>query len=544
MRQSAQLQTRSPVRQRLWLASGLCLLLLVSVGLLARQALPMAAPFLVLWATAPALHWWIARPLVTTRPIATLSAADRHLLRATARKTWRFFDVFVTEEDNFLPPDNYQEDPRGVVAHRTSPTNIGLYLLSVVGARDLAFITLRGAEERLNQTLSTLEGLEKYDGHVLNWYDTTTLRPLEPQYVSTVDSGNLAAYLWTLREACVDLAQGAILAPKLLDAAQAAVRLALAAVVGAGDGGPAENGLGALDERLQSLRDAPSSAKEPLSQLLSAIQATAEASLCDWGRALQGDARYWLAQAEQTLTAALAESRRLAPAWEVLAGASRLRSVAAVSELAEQLAACLLNAVSPALVVAARARAIQLAEDLQSALSTASLSSEERSACERELDVLIKAVELGADNCHELVLALSELGSRATALAEGMDFRFLFDVQRELFAIGYNISSARLDASHYDLLASEARLGSLFCIAKGDVPQNHWFRLGRPRARMRGGRALLSWSGSAFEYLMPLLVMRSHPDTLLDEGYHAAIRRHRQYGCGARRPLGHLGGCL
>ena len=131
-----------------------------------------------------------------------MSDADAQALRLTARRTWRFFETFVTPADNMLPPDNFQEDPSPAVAHRTSPTNIGLYLLSVVCARDFGWIGTGQAIERLEATLATMARMQRVRGHFYNWYDTRDLRPLEPRYISSVDSGNLAGHLIALANAC------------------------------------------------------------------------------------------------------------------------------------------------------------------------------------------------------------------------------------------------------------------------------------------------------------------------------------------------------
>ena len=156
-----------------------------------RAALAVAAPFLLLWFVAPGVAYWLSLPIgARARP---LDDRQRLLLRRTARKTWRYFDTFVTEADAWLPPDNYQEEgdaPR--LARRTSPTNIAMGLLSTLAAHDLGYLSTRALADRLDRTLTTLEGLERHEGHFLNWYDTATLAPLHPRYVSTVDSGNLA----------------------------------------------------------------------------------------------------------------------------------------------------------------------------------------------------------------------------------------------------------------------------------------------------------------------------------------------------------------
>ena len=330
------------------------LALLALVGVTRSGELPLVLPFLAAWAAAPACAYWLSR---STEPHAReLAPEDRDFLIAIARKTWSYFETLAGAEDHWLPPDNFQEEREPAVAHRTSPTNMGLGLLSTLAANDLGLITTEAMAERLDRTLTTIESLERHEGHLLNWYDTRALSPLLPRYVSTVDSGNLAGALLTLAEGC--------------------------------------------------------------------------------------------------------------------------------------------------------------------------RQSSERSAASRP----------------DLSALLSDVGLRAAALAEGMNFTFLYDRRRRLFSIGYRLADAdgpgRADMSFYDLLASEARLGSFFAIAKGDVPQNHWFHLGRLVVSVSGVPTLVSWSATMFEYLMPLLLMRSYPGTLLDQSCRMAIRKQIRYGRDRQVPWG------
>ncbi|MEY2931467.1 MAG: hypothetical protein RL033_2216 [Pseudomonadota bacterium] len=535
MHQSAQLGHGTRVQRRLWIGSAACLAAATALALYDLRTLPFALPFLLAWASAPLVARWLAEPAAVPQTLARISAADQRLLRRTARKTWRFFETFVTEREHFLPPDNYQEDPRGEVAQRTSPTNIGLYLLSVVSARELGFLGLRQSIERLRQTLSTMERLEKREGHLLNWYDTSNLNPLEPRYVSTVDSGNLAAYLWTLREACDDLGRAPLSSPALLLAARDAASLALAAAADADASVRSE--LRALEQSLQGVCDRLAATQgEPASAVLEALQLVQESRTAPWSRGLATQISYWLEQADLGLNEAQREHTELIPASNAARGA--ISSEPALAVLARELEQLVARADNPVAVMHARARAVELAQAIVATLAASQLAHERREACERELDALLRRLDSKADACSELLRELVELGDRAVALADGMSFRFLFDEQRELFSIGYNVSHARLDASHYDLLASEARLASLWCIAKGEVPERHWFRLGRPRAALRVGRALLSWSGSMFEYLMPLLLMRNNPQTLLAEGCAAAVDQQRRYAAERGVPWG------
>jgi cyclic beta-1,2-glucan synthetase len=425
---------------------------LVLVLLQRPSALSAALPVLMLWAVAPLVAHALSRTAPVRRP--ELDAEDRQLLRLIARKTWRYFETFATEKHHGLPPDNFQEVPDPRVAHRTSPTNIGMGLLATLSAHDLGFIDTAELVERTEKALATVEGLERYDGHLLNWYDTLTLTPLLPRYVSTVDSGNLAGALMALAEGLLGVAREP---PST---------------------GPARAGMADLAALVR--RELATVKATPPPQRDSVIRLVEEAAAI--GAAL-GDGR----DAIETVT-------RLA---------SRLpRLQAAIDDLEDT---------HPGAAYWGR----RLAAALAAGFPPPSALLSER---------------------------LRRLARRAAALADGMDFRFLYDAQRGIFSIGYRLADAegpgRLDASYYDLLASESRLASFLAIAKGDVPQAHWFHLGRLLTSVDGSPTLLSWSATLFEYLMPLLVMRSYPDTLLDQTCQMAVRRQVRYAAERGVPWG------
>jgi len=528
---------RGPTISRRFAASGwLSLLALFAVWFLAPDAQLLATPLLLGWALAPIGIGWLGRPLKLEAADDGLSAAGRRKLALVARKTWRFFETFVTAEDNWLPPDNYQEEPRGVVAHRTSPTNIGLYLLAVVAARDLGFITAREVVARLENTLATLKRMERRSGHILNWYDTTNLRPLEPQYVSTVDSGNLAAYLWTLREGCAELAHAPLVARATFDAADCALELAVLAHVADTTETkarvPAE--LAALRAELAragaSCEHSSLEARTLLLRLAAEARALAESS---FATAASTDARYWLTQAQLVLAQALAQVDELAPCLGWLADAPQPFEAGEGKELYQGLLARLAASHSAEALAAAASEGLSVLVGLVRAVGSAGSppGGSERDELWRgeQLKQLGDQLLKTKAACQVFCSRARQVGEDAVALADGMDFRFLFDEERELFAIGYDVSGARLDGSHYDLLASEARLASFVAISKGDVPVEHWWRLSRPRTATAAGRALLSWSGSMFEYLMPLLVTPAARDTLLWETCRTAVGRQRIY---------------
>ncbi|HEY3822382.1 MAG TPA: glucoamylase family protein [Polyangiaceae bacterium] len=507
------------VHPRILLGSLLAVGIGTAVGVHSPLSLPFAVPVLALWATAPAVAAWLREP--EEQKTLELTPSERKELRLVARRTWHFFERFVTAADHYLPPDNYQEEPRAVLARRTSPTNIGLYLLSVVSAHDFGFIDVRNVVGRLGKTLDAMDKLERREGHILNWFDTSNLRPLEPKYVSTVDSGNLAAYLWALREACAELAEAPLVRTATLDAADDALQLAANV-----------SSHPQLDHLRASLaaahRQLAGGARDAMRTLHRLSAAAAEVRDSPWATARDGRCREWIGRAAEVLSEALATARALAPFVE--------RAAAIPGTLREALGGRW--QALETLVDFARSPAALAAQGGELTASCAALEGKSDEA-RQFLAELQADVERARRACGDLTRSLYALGTRAGAMADGMSFGFLFDEGRKLFSIGYNVSSARLDGSHYDLLASEARLASLVAIAKGDASQEHWFRMGRQRARVSSSeRVLLSWSGSMFEYLMPLLVTKSYEGTLLEETYRAVLDEQVAYGAKYSMPWG------
>ncbi len=398
---------------------------------------PLALVFGLMWTAAPAMARAISLPRAQ-RPTAALSTAQAQELRLIARRTWRYFETFVTPEENFLPPDNFQEIPRPAVATRTSPTNIGLYLLSTVAAHDMGWIGQRAALHRLRDTLHTIQRMPRFRGHLFNWHDTRDLRVLDPAYVSSVDSGNLAGHLIAVAQACRDWATQPVRGNR-------AVRHAMGdcAIL-------ARRSLGVDAEELDLIRTlagVAAAAADPATPL-----ATLTGRM-DSAVALTGDT--------------LSEAK----VW----------TLGMQSALADHLSD-------------------------QTAPSDAKLLAEVEALCR--------------------------------TLALDMDFGFLLDPDRKLLSIGFSVATNRLDTNCYDLLASEARLASLFAIAKGDVETRHWFRLGRAATPIGSGSALISWSGSMFEYLMPSLVMRAPAGSVLEQTTRLVVARQRSYAAGLDIPWG------
>ncbi len=488
-------------------------------------SLASGAPLLALWLTGPFSAWRASMPIEPQQPAIT--SRDVKSMRRMARKTWRFFETFVTAEDHWLAPDNYQEEPKGEVAHRTSPTNIGLQLIAVLTAHDLGYISISEAVQRTSQTLQTMAGLERFRGHFYNWYDTLTLQPLRPTYVSTVDSGNLAGHLVALRVGLAELAEGPMLGPQVLDGLEDSIRVALEEMLSARDRlGDTEAVAGlrvGLEELLRRLNmeERPGNAGQWAASLRG-LGAMTQA-LPDRVAALQGDpvALHRVGNAVQNVAAGLRRAQDIIETYMPWADLL-LRLPEGLDGPGVQRALSPLTSNVPSLV--------GLAEGLEVVLTTLDdLAEDEGAASEWARDLAFTLRERRAAAGH-LLAELRLDGDIAREMYENTDFGMLFDHSRMVFSIGFNTAEGKLDASFYDMLASECRLASYLAIAKGDVPQEHWFRLGRAITNTGGGKALVSWSASMFEYLMPRLVMQDRPGTLLNQTYHNVVRRQIQYG--------------
>ena len=455
------------------------------------------------WLLVPFATWLAGRPRGRSGPVLT---PDQALwLRLLARRTWSWFEDHVVALDHHLPPDNSQERSEDAVAHRTSPTNMGLSLLADLASADFGWTTPAGMLARIDATLSTMEQLDRHRGHFFNWYDTLDLRVMAPRYVSTVDSGNLVGHLLVLRRGLLELADRPLPLLAMTQGLSDTAALAGEAL------GPIAAG------RLQQVVSALAALKAADARLPAIIPPLTR--LRDAAGALAADPTDSNDQARRWTTALARETA----AWH----AFLLRLAPWLQLDPPPDAAC--AALNERVGRATNLRAIAgLRQELIPDLSGASSPW---------MAGLHAAVEAGSRHVAQLLEHASTLAVRCEDLADA-DFTFLFDGERELLIIGSNIGEQRRDTATNDLLASEARLVSYVGIALGQLPQRHWFRLGRLIADCAGGRALVSWSGSMFEYLMPGLVMPDHPGTLLDATNRAMVRTQIAYGRARGVPWG------
>ncbi len=509
--QRAKNRQRQFVLNRLWIPLA-CALLFIGAAWRGPMTMAAVTPFLLLWAISPLAVILIDRPARSWRG-GILTADDRRFLRSAARRTWRYFDEFVGPQTSWLPPDNVQETPKREIFLRTSPTNIGLWMLATVAANDFGYLTIDDLVTRNLATLETLERLERFEGHLFNWYDLSTLEPLHPRYVSTVDSGNLIASLWTFATSCEELA-----ARPLLDAG--ALR-GLADTLSVLRTSAATMRKAPIPPALFRLLEIVAGAPVDLEEVISRVR-TARASAQDLLHFYEkeNDSRaYWAGQVSQQVEAwnALID-KYLRPLEILMAPPPQLVSL---GEAAHQ---CRREAL--AATFSLRQLAIEGIPGLAPLLAFHGRQEElEISAPVRAwLDLLVTEVEHSRQRASEELAQLNELIAQTQQLESGMGLRFLYDEERRIFAIGYQVAERRLDTSFYDLLASEARLTSFLAIARGEVPVEHWWALGRPFGSAYGRLPLLSWSGTMFEYLMPLLFTQMHENSLLDRACHDAVR--------------------
>ena len=460
--------------RRMWVAPAVATAAAIYLTISRPAALGVAGPILGLWFASPVIAWWISRPLA--RRAARLTTGQTVFLRKLSRKTWKYFETFVGPEDHWLPPDNYQERPVARLSHRTSPTNIGLALLANLSAYDFGYISPGQLIERTANAFDTMEMLERHLGHFYNWYDTQSLKPLLPMYISTVDSGNLVGHLLTLRPGLLAIPDQKILGARLFEGLNdtLSVLLDVAREDVAREAGPVQ--LTRLQKDLKSACDSPPGSLAEARRSLGRLAACAAEFASSLTPDSESEAMWWARAFASQCQSALDELTFLAP--------DALEEIPTLRQLAS------------------------LAGDLPHSQRAASR---------------IAAIEDLARKCGEFAL---------------VDYDFLFDEARHLLTIGYNAGEHRPDPSYYDLLASEARLCSFVGIAQGQLPQENWFALGRLLTTAGGHPILLSWSGSMFEYLMPLIVMPTYENTLLDQTYRAAVARQIEYGTKRGVPWG------
>lgn len=514
---------------RLPLSMAISSLFVMSVGTAVLFVMPVnlwvATPWLYLWLISPLIGWLMNRHPWAVEPQYLVSESDRLFMRNIARRTWRYFSDFVNEETSWLPPDNYQVSHQNQLAMRTSPTNIGLYLASVLGAHEFGYLTVDGVTQRLTRSMETIAKLERHEGHLLNWYDIRTLAPLNPRYVSTVDSGNLLGALWVLDQGFESLVRTPMLDARafagLCDTSEAMRQAAR---------DDKNSGLNKMDKLLGALVSPPDRAIDQLRVLRRTELGVSELADMTSGIGSDPGVAYWVGQIQNQLASWLNIGNRYLAWIEILAEKNE-----------DEIAGLDPNAPPAYRQAIDAAPSLKDLADGNVAFIACLRSIRERTTTNDDIlwiDRVMAAFEESKWLAGEMLSMVGQLSGACHELSESVNMRFLYNTERRIFSIGFNVSEGRLDRAYYDLLASEARLASFIAIARGDITVNHWFAMSRPYGAIGRRRALLSWTGTMFEYLMPLLFQRSFENSLLDKAVREAVAIQIDYGHEHQVPWG------
>ncbi len=455
----------------------------------------------LLWVIAPVIACKISEQIEIDMEI-DINKEDRLLIRRIAKKTWLYYEDFAGKDQNYLPADNFQENPYNGVAERTSPTNIGFLLISIMSARDLGYISTTTMLNKINNTLESIQKLETYEGHLFNWYDTKSLNVLFPRYVSTVDSGNFVGYIMTLKQGLLEYINKPIVDKSILEGIRDSII--------------------ACDHEYKDIEFIIE--KENLCMndfeklfvdliLNEDFYSDIDLNICDFIKSIIYDINAVL----------LNDYHRNC-----------------LNDIADEYRSDSLNKlVYEVNINTNMLRLREVYKNILKEIHDIKIQNENISSCEMKKVIVLKDVISNLiDNIDGFEDKIIDLTKIIDTIVDNTDFTKLYDFEKDLFSIGYDIDSNKLTNSYYDLLASEARLTSYIAVAKKQIPQKHWFKLGRSLSIVDGYRGLVSWTATMFEYFMPPLIMKNYSNSLLDETYNTVIRAQKKYGIERDVPWG------
>ena len=514
----SQTDKKTPVEMYLVWTPWICFLLDLLIVVVRPSAILVALPFLALWGCSKTICEWLNMPYWTSSN--KINEKDRAMLRSVSLRTWRFYREFCNERENWLVPDIVHESDDSLLAHRISPTNLGFLLNARLAALDLGWSTVPEFIHDVEKTCETIEKMPKRNGDFYNWYDTLTLQAVTPLFISTVDNGNLVCCLWTLKQGCLEALRQPLFRQSLLDG---------------------------ISDHLETIREALPHNRQAHSVVFAIERLkfrikSASGSIADWPNLLPSLAKDISALEERLNTAELGDEVHW---WtrELSARMTALQSMLydftpwllpafpayrAQLGLQEKVRIGRLTLESlPHIQGVLRSKAEEIIADKNTNQETRS-----------EMELLLSALSRSISIVEETTGRLNALAAAAGSIADQIDFAFLYNAEKRQLSIGYDADRDLLHPSHYDLLASEARSAVLVAIAKGDIPQFAWFNLGRPRRTYKNAAALLSWTGTMFEYLLPPLWMKSYPNTLLEESAETAVRAQQNFALAKSVPWG------
>lgn len=467
--------------QKMWISVGVSLVVLLLSLDNSIEILIATIVISILWAIAPAMACRISQEekLIKDR----LELEDEEFLRESSRRIWAYYEDFINEENNYLAPDNFQEKPFKGLAHRTSPTNIGMGLITNLTAYDLGYISIGEVIYRVESILDGMRGLEKFNGHYLNWYDTKTKEALWPRYVSTVDSGNLLGYLWIIKDVIRKFNNNPIIREKEITAIKDTYNIVR------------------KDEKEEFYDRLPDNIdlREYKNILLDELKIVNDRLESDKDNKENDNEYYWIKKLKNEIE-------------------TKIDFYDFIFDGIEKIVIdTFKNYKAPTLL-----QLIDILEDIK------------KSSGEEFQIILDKKIGKLMEFNERLKLLACEIDS----IMNDMDFKFLYNKDRGLFAIGYNVEEKSLGNSYYDLMASEARISSFLSIARGEIPKEHWYNLSRNMTKVFGHKTLVSWSGTMFEYFMPFQIMKSFKNTIWDLTYSSVVSAQIGYGEKKNTPWG------
>ncbi|WP_409069019.1 GH36-type glycosyl hydrolase domain-containing protein [Clostridium sp. FAM 1755] len=494
----------------MWVGSLIALIILYLAIRRSNEVAILLVPACIIWTISPYIAFYVSQDNKTK---IYLNKDDRGLLINIARRTWAYFEDFVCEDTKWLAPDNYQEEPYKGIAYRTSPTNMGMGITSNIVAYDLGFIPLKNLINRLENIVSSMNKLDKYKGHFYNWYDIKSGKPLNPRYISAVDSGNLVGYLWLTEESLKDIINKPLLSKKNIDGLLSILELA--------------------NEELKKEEDIDNfyfniifilKEMEPDIVFINNIFI----KILNKQKELENfnidiNNFYWNKKLYDFLNESLEELKELIP-WK--------------DQIIENIGICK-NIIEEIRGFSIKVPIKEIPNKIKYIIKNLEQIKTEDNYEREWISNFVDNLNISSDNIRNLIHNVYELNLKIDELAQNTDFKLLYNQERNLFTIGYNVDSGEIANSYYDLLASEARQASFIAIAKGDIPQDNWITLGRGITYMgKKIKGLASWSGTMFEYFMPLLIMKNYEGTLLDQTYKSVVKGQQLYTRNKNIPWG------